>query len=98
MLAVVVTLEAVPGKAGELIAALEGNASGSRQEPTCLKWEWSRHIDDSNKFAIYELYTDAEAFAAHKASHHFAEWKAATEGVIASKVAGQYEVLGEDSR
>lgn len=98
MLAVVVTIEVVPGRADDLIAALEFNAAGSRQEPTCRKWEWSRHISEPDKFAIYELYDDAEAFAAHKASEHFAEWRKMIEGVIAHKEAGQYEVLGEDSR
>ncbi|MFT5465286.1 MAG: autoinducer 2-degrading protein [Verrucomicrobiales bacterium] len=98
MLAIVVTIEVNPGRADDLIAALEFNAAGSRQEPSCLKWEWSRHISEPDKFAIYELYTDAEAFAAHKASEHFAEWVKMIDGVMANKTAGQYEVLGEDSR
>ncbi len=98
MLAVVVTIEVVPGQEEAMIEAMEHNAAGSRTEPTCLKWEWSRHISEPGKFAIYELYTDEAAFAAHKASEHFAEWKAATEGVIASKASRQYHVLGPDSR
>lgn len=98
MFAVVVTIEAVSGKADDLIAALNANASHSREEPDCLKWEWSRHIEDSDKFAIYELYTDREAFLAHKASHHFAEWVGASSPCIAHKVAGQYHVEGPDIR
>lgn len=98
MLAIVVTIEVVPGRADDLIAALKFNAAGSRTEPDCLKWEWSRHISEPDKFAIYELYTNADAFAAHKASEHFAKWVEMIDGVIAKKVAGQYEVLGEDSR
>ncbi len=98
MLAVVVTIEAVPGKADQLIEALEGNAVGSRKESDCLKWEWSRHVDDPDKFAIYELYTSRDAFLEHKASAHFAEWVEASKDCIASKVAGQYEVLGRDDR
>ena len=98
MLAVVVTLEALPGKAEEMVAALEANAVGSRTEPGCLKWEWSRHLQDPHKFAIYELYTGLPAFEEHKASEHFAHWKAATGDLIAEKVAGQYEVQGVDPR
>lgn len=98
MFAVVVTLEANPDRVEELIAALEQNAKHSRTEVSCLKWEWSRHVSEPNQFAIYELYTDAEAFAAHKASAHFAEWKAATEGLLAWKKAGQYNVDGADKR
>lgn len=98
MFAVIVTIEAVPGQSGSLIAALEANAHGARQEPGCLKWEWSRHISDENQFAIYEIYKDQSAFEEHKASEHFAEWKAATESIIAKKVSGQYAVLGADVR
>lgn len=98
MLAVVVTMEANPDRVGDLIAALEENAKHSREEPTCLKWEWSRSVSEPNQFAIYELYTDGEAFAAHKESDHFAKWREATEGVLAWKNAGQYEVIGADER
>ncbi len=98
MFAVVVTLEAHPERVDDLVAALEANARHSRTEKDCLKWEWSRHVSEPNQFAIYELYTDAAAFAAHKASHHFAEWMAATEGVLAWKNAGQYDVAGRDPR
>jgi quinol monooxygenase YgiN len=98
MLAVVVTLTSHPDKIGEMIAALENNASHSRHEPECLKWEWSQHIDDPSRFAIYELYTGRDAFAAHKASDHFAAWVEASAPCIREKVAGQYEVKGADPR
>lgn len=98
MLAVVVNLTSHPDKVDEMIAALTGNQSHSIHEPDCLKWEWSQHIDDPTKFAIYELYTDREAFAAHKASDHFAAWVEASVPCIKEKVAGQYEVKGPDIR
>lgn len=98
MLAVVVTIEAHPDRIAEMIAALEANASHSRHEPDCLKWEWSQHVEDSARFAIYELYTSREAFAAHKASDHFAAWVEASGPCIKGKVAGQYEVKGADPR
>lgn len=98
MLAVVVTIVAHADKVEEMIAALEGNRAHSCLEPDCHKWEWSQHIDDPTKFAIYELYTDREAFAAHKASAHFAVWVEASTPCIKEKVAGQYEVKGPDLR
>ena len=88
MLAVVVTIVAHTDQVEEMIAALEGNRAHSKHEPECLKWEWSQHIEDPTKFAIYELYTDRDAFAAHKAS----------DPCIKEKVAGQYEVKGPDMR
>ena len=98
MLAVVVTIEAVEGQEEALIQALENNAKGSRQEPACLRWEWSQHVDDPSRFAIYELYTDREAFLAHKASEHFAHWVEESSPCIKEKVAGQYDVKGPDVR
>ena len=98
MLAIVVTFEIYPGKEETILAALEKNATGSRTEPGCLKWEWSRHLDDPLKFAIYELYTDGDAIKTHKASQHFAEWLKEIEGVISNKTAGQYTVNGLDPR
>lgn len=98
MLAVVVTIVAHAHQVEEMIAALEGNQAHSKHEPECLKWEWSQHIDDPTKFAIYELYTNRDAFAAHKASDHFAVWVEASAPCIKEKVAGQYEVKGPDNR
>ncbi|MEM6916538.1 MAG: putative quinol monooxygenase [Verrucomicrobiota bacterium] len=98
MFAVVVTIESIPGKEEDLIVALKANASHSREEPECLKWEWSRHVMEPHRFAIYELYTDEEAFLAHKGSEHFASWVEASSPCIAQKVAGQYKVEGPDLR
>ena len=98
MVAIVVTFEIYPGKETAILSALEKNAEGSRKESSCLKWEWSRHSDDPLKFAIYELYVDADAIKAHKASHHFADWLEDVDGVIAQKTAGIYEVNGVDPR
>lgn len=98
MLAVVVTIVAHTGKEEDLIAALEANGRHSREEASCLKWEWSRSVDDPARFAIYEVYTDREAFLAHKASDHFAAWAEASAPCIAEKVAGQFELTSPDRR
>ncbi len=95
MVAIVVTLEANPGKTAALLEALEENAIGSRQEAGCSKWEYSQHIDDPNKFAIYETYDDEAAIKAHKSSDHFLHWvqRNQQENLIANKQAGIYRVL-----
>jgi len=95
---VMVTIEALPGTREALEEALRHNAEHSRQEPDCLKWEWSQHCDDPDRFAIYEVYTDQEAFLAHKASVHFAEWVEASGPCIAKKEAGQYRLEDPDLR
>ena len=98
MLAIVVTFKIHPGKESQILAALEKNAAGSRRESGCLKWEWSRHTDEPLKFAIYELYIDADAIESHKASPHFAQWLENIDDVIAQKTGEIYEVNGVDPR
>jgi autoinducer 2-degrading protein len=94
VLAVIVLIECNPGRGAELIPALEANSRHSVEEPTCHRWEWSRHVENPDMFAIYELYDDAAAFEAHKQTEHFAAWKAATGSLIAKKESGQYLVAG----
>lgn len=98
MLAVVVEITARPGTESALVGALEANARHSREESSCLKWEWSRHVEDPSRFAIYEVYTDREAFLAHKASDHFAAWQEASGPCIAEKTAGQFDLTAPDDR
>ena len=98
MLAIVVNFEIKPGKDSEAIAALEGNAAGSRTEPGCLKWEWSRHVTETQKFAIYELYADQAAIDFHRASGHFLKWQASLDSFLALKSSGIFEVTGVDPR
>jgi autoinducer 2-degrading protein len=98
MLAIVVNFEIKSGAETEALAALEANAAGSRAEPGCLKWEWSRQIDAPDRFAIYELYVDRPAIDCHKSSPHFLEWQARTASFIKSKTSGIYDVTGVDAR
>ena len=74
------------------------NQKGSTKEPGCLKWEWSRHLRDPDRFAIYEVYRDEKAFLEHKESKHFAAWMEAGLPCIQRKEANQYEIEGPDLR
>jgi len=98
MFAIVVNFEIHSDTESDAVAALEANAAGSRTEAGCLKWEWSRHVDEPHRFAIYELYVDRAAIDAHKSSAHFKEWQARTKTFLKSKTSGIYEVEGEDPR
>jgi quinol monooxygenase YgiN len=39
----------------------------------------ARDLKDPQHFWLYELYTDAPAFEAHKAAPHFADWRRAAD-------------------
>lgn len=45
---------------------------GTRNEPGCLWFEWSRSVDDPTEYVLVEAFRDDEAGAAHVQSEHFA--------------------------
>jgi quinol monooxygenase YgiN len=83
MFSLVVQMEVRPERRDEFLAGMAANAEAAvRDEPGCLRFDVSAVADDPNRFFLYELYTDAEAFAAHKASPHFAQWRRIAERVL----------------
>ncbi len=68
---IVAMLTARPGKADALRDLLDGMIEPSRSEPGNLRYDlW---IDQAvpDRFVLDELYEDADAVAAHRASPHF---------------------------
>lgn len=45
---------------------------GTRSEPGCLWFEWSRSIEDPAEYVLVEAFRDDAAGAAHVQSSHFA--------------------------
>jgi autoinducer 2-degrading protein len=87
MFSLVVQMEVRPGRREEFLAGMAANAEASvRDEPGCLRFDVSAVDGDENRFVLYELYTDADAFAAHKASPHFARWRTVADQVLANQV------------
>jgi (4S)-4-hydroxy-5-phosphonooxypentane-2,3-dione isomerase len=87
MFSLVVQLEVRPGRREEFLAAISANAEASvRDEPGCLRFDVSAVEGDEHRFLLYELYADAAAFAAHKASPHFAQWRTVAEQVLVGQV------------
>ena len=87
MYSLLVQMEVRPGRREEFLAGMAANAESSvRDEPGCLRFDVCSVDGDEDRFLLYELYTDAEAFAAHKASPHFARWRSVAEQVVAHQV------------
>ena len=83
MFSLVVQMQVRPDRREEFLAGMAANAEASvRDEPGCLRFDVSAVAADGNRFFLYELYTDAEAFEAHKASPHFARWREIAERVL----------------
>ena len=94
MFSLVVQMTVRPGRREEFLAGMAANAQASvRDEPGCLRFDVCSVADDENRFVLYELYTDAAAFAAHKTSPHFARWRTVAEQVLESQVNTAGELL-----
>jgi quinol monooxygenase YgiN len=80
-------MEVRPGRREEFLAGMAANAEASvRHEPGCVRFDVCSVEADQNRFVLYELYVDADAFAAHKASPHFAAWRAIADEVLVGQV------------
>ena len=87
MFSLMVQMEVRPGRRAEFLAGMAANAEASvRDEPGCLRFDVCSVASDENRFVLYELYTDAAAFEAHKASPHFARWRTVAEQVVIGQV------------
>jgi quinol monooxygenase YgiN len=87
MFSLVVQMEVRPELREEFLAGMTANAEASvRDEPGCLRFDVSSVEGDENRFFLYEWYEDEAAFAAHKESPHFAEWRTVAEQVLVGQV------------
>jgi quinol monooxygenase YgiN len=94
MFSLMVQMEVRPGRRTEFLAGMAANAESSvRDEPGCLRFDVCAVGSDENRFVLYELYTDAAAFEAHKASPHFARWRTVAEQVVVGQVNTPGELL-----
>lgn len=68
---VVAALTARPGQVDALKALLDGLIAPSRAETGNLRYDLWQDQTDPARFVLDELYTDAAANAAHRATDHF---------------------------
>ena len=98
MFSLMVQLEVRPEDRDEFLAAITTNAQASvRDEPGCHRFDVSAVEDDENRFVLYELYDDAEAFEAHKRAPHFAAWRQVADRVLTSQVNTRGSVIASNS-
>jgi quinol monooxygenase YgiN len=89
-----VQVQVDPGRREEFLAAITANAEASvRDEPGCLRFDVCSVEGDDDRFVFYELYTDAEAFEAHRAARHFLAWREVANRTLISQVNTRGTVL-----
>ena len=87
MFSLTVQMQVRPGRRAEFLDGMSANAEASvRDEPGCRRFDVCSDAADENRFVLYELYTDAEAFEAHKASPHFLRWRRIAAELVESQV------------
>jgi len=83
MLVVHVHARVRPGRAGEFLEATLANARASLDEPGVLRFDVIQDQADPAHVVLVEVYTGAEASAAHKLTPHYAAWRDAVAGMMA---------------
>jgi quinol monooxygenase YgiN len=88
--ALLVTIQAKPGKGKELEAAFAPCIAATKREPGCLAYELNRDPDDPTNYLLFEKWKDVAALQAHlKAGHTQELFKAIgplSDGEIKAKV------------
>ena len=80
MLAIWVKVRVKAEARERFLAAIEADALGSeRDEPGCLRFNVLQDAQDQDVYYFYEVYRDEAALEAHRATPHFARWRAAAD-------------------
>ena len=82
MLAIWVMVRIKADMREKFLKAIEADALGSEgDEPGCLRFNVLQDEKDTNVYYFYEVYKDEAALEAHRATPHYAVWKAVADTV-----------------
>ena len=91
MLVVLVQVTVKNEMLAEFERAILVNADSARtREPGCVRFDVSQREDDPSQWLFYEVYKDAAAFEAHRASAHFAAYQQVADKAVLSKTLTRY--------
>ncbi len=80
-----VHVHVTPGAEDAFLTASRGNAASSRLEEGVTRFDVFQEVEDPTRFLLVEGYVSEDAVAAHKATGHYAEWRAAVDGLMAEQ-------------
>jgi quinol monooxygenase YgiN len=75
MYIVTVDLKVKPDKIHEFLRFTLDNASHSRQEDGCLRFDVFRHETEHDRFLFHEVYRSPEDLKSHQGTSHYLRWK-----------------------
>ena len=91
MLVVLVQVRVKEEMLAEFERAILTNADSARtREPGCVRFDVSQREDDPADWLFYEVYKDAAAFDAHRASPHFAAYQQVADKAVLMKTLIRY--------
>ena len=94
MYVLIVSAKVKPEQRGTFLEAIEANAVSSvADEPGCLRFDVVRDNDDPDHYLFYEVYRDEAAFAAHRATEHFARWREAAEVCLSAPLEATHAAM-----
>lgn len=97
MFVVSVTLTLHPGRMEAFLPLIRAHAGASREgEPGCRRFDVCVASDRPDQVHLHEVYNDAAAFEAHKASAHFARFQRDAGPMIAHTALSLWEMLPPD--
>ena len=80
-----VDIDVVPGQADAYLAALKENGAAAVHEPGCHEFNITVSPKDPHHVFIFEVYDNAAAFEAHRATDHFKKYAATTKDMVAKR-------------
>lgn len=82
MIVVAAMLKAVEGKGDELEKEFKKLVPKVLNDPGAITYVVHRHIDDPNKFLVYEKYESRDALKYHGSTDHFKEFSRAIRPIL----------------
>lgn len=70
-----VHVHVLPDQVEAFLEASRENHAGSTREPGNVRFDVLRDPAEPTRFLIYEVFTDEDAAAAHKATPHYLAWR-----------------------
>ena len=81
----VADLQIVPGKIDEFLAAVRENGTAAVKEPGCREFNIAVSSKDANHVGLFEVWDNAAALDAHRATDHFKHFMATTKDMVAKR-------------
>lgn len=82
---VAVDIDIVPGQIDNYMAAIKENGAAAVKEPGCREFNISVSEKDPNHVLLFEVYDNAAALEAHRATDHFKKYAATTKDMVAKR-------------